>query len=441
MFTENNNNILPDLSLIEDLDKNYCLQVFNPLPVAFVKGKGSYLYDTEGKKYLDLIGGIAVNSLGHGHPKLVSAIKKQAANLIHCCNYYYIPDRSALAYTLCKKSFADKAFFCNSGAEANEAAIKLARGYFHYKNEDKYEIITAKMSFHGRTLATIAATGQPKFSEPFLPSVPGFKYVEFNNFDALREAYTPKTAAVMLELIQGESGVHPANIEYIKLVRKFCSEKGILLIIDEVQTGIGRTGTLFCYEQYGITPDIVTLAKGLAGGVPIGAMLCTDEAATGFKVGDHGTTFGGNPLACSAALAVLETIKDDDLLVNVNEISEFINSKLYALQSKYPCIKDVRGKGLLIGIEFDETISASQMKLELLTKGFLVSSIGTSVIRIAPPLILKKSEAASFIKALDQILKNTVPSSSPIKNLFKGKQETTSFVPETAKTETTGEEV
>jgi len=424
MFIENNNTIIPDLSLIQDLDKNYCLQVFNPLPVAFTKGKGCYLYDTEGKKYLDMIGGIAVNSLGHGHPKLVSAIKNQASNLIHCSNYYYIPERSALAYTLCKKSFADKAFFCNSGAEANEAAIKLARGYFHYKNEDRYEIITAKMSFHGRTLATVAATGQPKFSEPFAPVMPGFKYVEFNNYDAILEAYTPKTAAIMLELIQGESGVHPANIEYVKMVRKFCNEKGILLIIDEVQTGIGRTGTLFCYEQYGILPDIMTLAKGLAGGIPIGAMLCTDEAATGFKVGDHGSTFGGNPLACAAALAVLETIKDDDLLVNVNENSELIMSKLYALQKKYPCIKDVRGKGLLLGIEFDETISASQMRIELFTKGFLVSSIGTSTIRIAPPLVLKKQQALSFVKALDQILKNTIPAKRSIRDLLGTNKDT-----------------
>jgi len=420
MSIENN------LSLIQDFDKNYCLQVFNPLPVAFVKGKGCYLYDTQGTKYIDMIGGIAVNSLGHNNAKLVGAIKKQASELIHCCNYYYIPGRSELAYKLCKNSFADKAFFCNSGAEANEAAIKIARGYFHYKGEDKYEIVTAKMSFHGRTLGTIAATGQPKFSEPFAPVMPGFKYVPFNDYDALKEACSSKTAAVMLELIQGESGVHPANIEYAKLVANFCHDNGILLIIDEVQTGIGRTGMMFCYERYGITPDIVTLAKGLAGGVPIGAMLCTDEVATGFHVGDHGSTFGGNPLACAAANAVLDSIREDNILVNVNDMNAYLLEKLGKLKSKYDCITDIRGMGLLIGIEFDERISASQMMIEMFRNGVLVSSIGTSTIRIAPPLIIGKKEIDAFCKVIDTILKNTVPAKKGILSAIKDKLPSTS---------------
>ncbi|MCR5616153.1 MAG: aspartate aminotransferase family protein [Saccharofermentans sp.] len=415
-----------DLSLIQDFDKNYYLQVFNPLPVAFVKGKGCYLTDTQGTKYIDMIGGIAVNSLGHAHPKLVGAIKKQAGELIHCCNYYYIPGRSELAYKLCKNSFADKAFFCNSGAEANEAAIKLARGYFHYKGENKYEIVTAKMSFHGRTLGTIAATGQPKFSAPFAPVMPGFTYVPFNDFEALKAACGTKTAAVMLELIQGESGVHPANIEYAKLVANFCRDNGILLIIDEVQTGIGRTGMMFCYERYGITPDIVTLAKGLAGGVPIGAMLCSDEAATGFHVGDHGSTFGGNPLACAAANAVLDTIREDNILVNVNDMNVYLLDKLGKLKAKYDCITDIRGMGLLIGIEFDERISASQMMIELFQNGILVSSIGTSTIRIAPPLIIGKKEIDTFCKTLDKILQNTLPVKKGILSAIKDKLPSTS---------------
>ena len=393
-----------DLHLADTFDKQYCINVFNPLKVAFTKGRGIYLYDTEGKRYMDMIGGIAVNSLGHGHRKLTNAIAKQAKELIHCCNYYVIPQRSELAYKLCRISFADKCFFGNSGAEANEAAIKIARGYFYHKGIEKYEIITAKMSFHGRTLATVAATGQEKFSKPFAPVMPGFKYAEFNNIDAIKEAYTSKTCAVMLELIQGESGVHPADKEYVREVRKFCSEKGILLIIDEVQTGIGRTGMMFCHERYGITPDIITLAKGLAGGVPIGAMLCTDEVASGFQPGDHGTTFGGNPLACTAANTVIDTIEEDNLLDNVNSVSTFLFDKLNALKDKYPVIKDVRGMGLLIGIEFDEKISASMLKERLLKEGVLVSSIGASTIRIAPPLIMSKLHAIEFLRIMKKIL-------------------------------------
>ena len=409
-----------DLQLIIDYDKNYCLQVFAPLPVAFVKGRGSYLYDTDGNKYLDMIGGIAVNALGHGNPKLSSAISRQAKDLIHCCNYYYIPQRSELAYRLCRASFADKAFFCNSGAEANEAAIKLARGYFSHQDQDRYEIITAEMSFHGRTFGSMTATGQEKFSKPFAPVVPGFKYVPYNDIDAIKSAVGPKTAAIMLELIQGESGVHPADVEYIKAVRNLCTEKGILLIFDEVQTGIGRTGKMFCYQNYGVTPDIMTLAKGLGGGVPIGAMLCTDEAAKGFQVGDHGSTFGGNPLACAAGIAVMEYFGEANLLDNVNLVSGVLFERLNKLKTKYSCLKNVRGQGLLIGIEFDDSVIASGLKEELFRAGFLVSSIGRSVIRIAPPLILTKSQAISFVKALDSLLSTRMGvKQNPIISAFK----------------------
>ncbi len=395
-----------DLALIKDYDKEYCLQVFAPLPVAFVKGKGCYLYDTEGTKYLDMIGGIAVNCLGYGHPKLTSAICSQAKSLIHACNYYYIPQKSELAYRLCRASFADKVFFCNSGAEANEAAIKLARSYFYYKDINKYEIITADMSFHGRTMGTVAATGQSKFSRPFEPNLPGFVHVPYNDIDAMIEAVTNKTAAIMLELIQGESGVHPADLEYVQQVKKLCVEKGILLIFDEVQTGIGRTGKMFCYQNYGVAPDIMTLAKGLGGGVPIGAMLTTNAVATGMKPGDHGSTFGGNPLACAAGNAVMETIEDDNIIDNVREVSDDLFEKLNKLRAKYNCIRSVRGKGLLIGIEFDDTITAPGMREQLFRMGFLVSSIGSSTIRLAPPLIITKAQTAQFVKALDKILKD-----------------------------------
>lgn len=395
-----------DLALTIKYDKDYCLQVFAPMNVAFTKGKGVYLYDTEGRKYMDMVGGIAVNSLGHGNRELVRAVQTQAANLIHCCNYYYIPGRSELAYKLCRLSFADKVFFSNSGAEANEAAIKLARGYFYHKGQNRFEIITANMSFHGRTMGTIAATGQEKFSKPFGPNVPGFKYVDYNDIEQLKAAVNDSTAAVMLELIQGESGVHPADREYIKNVRKLCDEKGILLIIDEVQTGVGRTGRMFAYENYGVSPDIMTLAKGLGGGVPIGATLCTNEVATGMKVGDHGSTFGGNPLAMAAGNCVLDQIMDKDLLNNVGQVSGVIFDQLQALKDKYPVITSVRGMGLLIGIEFDGTVSSSGMKEALFSKGFLVSAIGKSTIRIAPPLIISQSEAKKFCKALADILKS-----------------------------------
>lgn len=402
--------IANDLELTKLYESKYCLNVFGPAPIAFTKGKGVWLWDTEGRKYMDMIGGIAVNSLGHNNKALTKAISDQASKVIHCCNYYMIPQRAELAFKLCQHSFADKVFFCNSGAEANEAAIKIARGYFYYKGQpEKNEIITANMSFHGRTMATIAATGQEKFRTPFAPNVPGFKYVDYNDFPALEALVDDKTCAVMLELVQGESGVHPADITYIKQVKKLCVERGILLIVDEVQTGVGRTGRLFCYENYDIVPDIMTLAKGLAGGVPIGAMLCTDEVATGMKPGDHGSTFGGNPLACAAGNVVIDqlTSPDSGLLANVNSVSGFLFDKLNDLKSKSDKIIDVRGKGLLIGIEFDDSIQASGMKTRLMQEGFLVSAIGSSTIRIAPPLIITQREAAMFVTALAKILKGS----------------------------------
>ena len=397
-----------DLELTKLYDSKYVLNVFNPAPIAFTRGKGVWLYGTDGRKYMDMIGGIAVNSLGHGDKELTTAIANQAKKLIHCCNYYMIPQRSELAFKLCNKSFADKVFFCNSGAEANEAAIKIARGYFYYKEHpEKNEIITAKMSFHGRTMATIAATGQEKFRTPFEPVVPGFKYVEYNSIEAIENAVDEKTCAVMLELIQGESGVHPADIEYIRKLKELCLNRGILLIFDEVQTGIGRTGRLFCYEHYKVVPDIMTLAKGLAGGVPIGAMLCTNEVASGMRPGDHGSTFGGNPLACTAGNVVMDKLNSPNsgIIANVNAVSSYLFEQLNALKSKYPQIKDVRGKGLLIGIEFDGSIQAAGMKTLLMQNGFLVSAIGTSTIRIAPPLIITQREAAMFVTALNKILK------------------------------------
>ena len=352
---------------------------------------------------MDMIGGIAVNTLGHANSKLTRAISSQAKKVIHCCNYYYNEPQTMLAKKLTDMSFAEKAFFANSGAEANEGAIKLARGYWSRLGTPKPKIITAKMSFHGRTMATIAATGQEKFQTPFNPMVPGFEYVPYNDIEAIKRVADVETGAIMLELIQGESGVHPADFDYVQEVRKFCTANKILLIIDEVQTGVGRTGTFFAYEQYGIQPDIVTLAKGLAGGVPIGAVLANKAASTGFGPGDHGSTFGGNPLACAAALAVIEEIESKNLLGNSMNMGALLQKKLQNVAKKTKKISEVRGKGLLIGIELDSGSSA-EVKMKLFEKGFLVSSIGSNVIRIAPPLIINRIHVYKFISALQDVL-------------------------------------
>ncbi len=392
------------LEQIIQADEAFYMPVFGKrVPLVVDHGKGVYLYGTNGKKYMDMIGGIAVNTLGHDNGRLVRAISSQARKVIHCCNYYYNEPQTMLAKKLVEMSFADKVFFANSGAEANEGAIKLARGFWYHKGTPKPKIITATMSFHGRTMATIAATGQEKFREPFGPVTPGFEYVPYNNLEALKNACDAQTGAIMLELIQGESGVHPADFDYVQAVRKFCTENKILLIIDEVQTGVGRTGTFFAYEQYGIQPDILTLAKGLAGGVPIGAVLANKMTGTGFAPGDHGSTFGGNPLACAAGLAVVNEIESKGLLSNVQSVSAYLQKKLNNVAKKTGKIAEVRGKGLLLGIELDSG-SAADTKMNLFEKGFLVSSIGSNVIRIAPPLILSKFQAIKFISALQDVL-------------------------------------
>lgn len=392
------------LTQIMALDEACFLPVFGKrVPLVVDHGKGMYLYGTDGKKYMDMIGGIAVNTLGHANSKLTRAISSQAKKVIHCCNYYYNEPQTMLAKKLTDMSFAEKAFFANSGAEANEGAIKLARGYWSKQGTPKPKIITAKMSFHGRTMATIAATGQEKFQTPFNPMVPGFEYVPYNDIEAIKAAADSETGAIMLELIQGESGVHPADFDYVQAVRKFCTANRILLIIDEVQTGVGRTGTFFAYEQYGIQPDIVTLAKGLAGGVPIGAVLANKAASTGFAPGDHGSTFGGNPLACAAALAVIEEIESKNLLGNSMNMGALLQKKLQNVAKKTKKISEVRGKGLLIGIELDSGSSA-EVKMKLFEKGFLVSSIGSNVIRIAPPLIINRIHVYKFISALQDVL-------------------------------------
>ncbi len=393
------------LNEIMEMDSRYYMNTFGPrTPVCFEYGKGMKLYDTEGKEYYDFLGGIAVNVLGHGHPALVEAICSQASKLIHTSCLYYIEPQAKLAKLLVENSCCSRVFFANSGAEANEGAIKLAKIYFKKKNmPGKYGIITIKNSFHGRTLATVAATGQEKYQKPYEPLIPGFKHVPLNDIEALKAAVTQEICAIMLEPVQGESGVHPADIEYMKAVRQLCNEKGLLLIFDEVQTGIGRTGKLFGYEHYGIEPDIFTLAKALGGGVPIGAICAKEFVAKAFEPGDHGSTFGGNPLACSAGLAVFETINKENLISNARQVGDYLKKLLIKLSEKHGIITDIRGLGLMIGIEVSGN-KAVEIKNRLFEKGFVAGNVGGSVIRLLPPLIIKNEDADAFAAALDEVL-------------------------------------
>jgi acetylornithine/N-succinyldiaminopimelate aminotransferase len=386
---------------IEKSDK-YIMRTYGRYPIVPVRGEGCRLWDADGKEYLDFLGGVAVNNLGHCHPKVVAALQKQAAELIHCSNYYQIPQQIELAELLCKHSFADKAFFCNSGAEANEAAIKLARKYSRDTyGPERYEIITAADSFHGRTMATVSATGQEKVQRFFDPLLHGFKHVPFDDVDALEGAVTATTCAVMLEPIQGEGGVNVPSPGYFQEVRKICDKHDLILIFDEVQVGMGRTGKLFAYEHFDIVPDIMTLAKALAGGAPIGTMLATDRYAAAFVPGTHGSTFGGNPLVCAAAIATVRTILEDGVLNRCEEIGEYLEGELEALQHKYHFVREVRGIGLMIGMALD--ILAGDIVRKGHERGVLLNVTHDTVLRFVPPLTVTKQEIDQMIKILDSI--------------------------------------
>lgn len=386
-------------------DKKYYMNTFGDrTSICFTHGKGIKLWDTEGKEYKDFYAGIAVSSLGHGHPALVSAIKDQAEKLIHCSNIYYIEAQAKLAKLIVENSCADRIFFGNSGAEANEGAIKLARLYFKKKGQDnKNEIITLVNSFHGRTMATLSATGQEKFQKPFTPLLPGFKHVSINDIQALKDAISENTCAIMLELIQGESGVNPVSKEYLKEVVSICKEQGILLVFDEIQTGIGRTGTLYAYENFNVEPDIFTLAKALGGGVPIGAVCAKQFVADAFQPADHGSTFGGNPLACAAGVAVMETMLNDKLCDNARIVGNYLKDCLINLMKKHSIITEIRGQGLMIGIQLSSPIAKS-LRERLQDKGYLVGNVGENIIRLLPPLILNKKNVDGFISTFDNVL-------------------------------------
>jgi len=380
----------------------YLMGTYARQPISIVRGRGTKVYDLEGREYVDFVGGIAVNLLGHGHPDLVLAVQKQAAQLIHTSNLYYTEPQVRLAQMLVDHSFADQVFFCNSGAEANEAAIKLARRYSHDKyGAGRFEIITMKQSFHGRTMATLTATGQEKVQKGYEPLVPGFSYVTFNHLAELQHALTDKTAAVMLEPIQGEGGVHVVSREYLKAVRELCTQRDILLIFDEVQTGMGRTGTLFAYEQLNVQPDIMTLAKGLGGGVPIGACLATAPVAKAFGPGSHASTFGGNPLACAAALAVFRVLLDGRVLDQARRMGEYLSKGLSECKDRHHLVRDVRGLGLLQGMEVE--MDAKTVVADCLKRGFLVNAVGEHVLRFIPPLIITQPEVDRLLEVLSHI--------------------------------------
>jgi len=389
-------------SLSQELTQKYMMNFINRVPVTFVRGEGMYLWDDRGKQYLDFVGGWAVDSLGHCHPVLTRAICEQAATLIQVSNAYYTLPQARLAELLVNNSCLNKAFFANSGAEANEGAVKLARRWGALKRNGAYEVITAFNSFHGRTLAMIAATGQEKFQKPYQPLPSGFVNVEFNNIEAIKRATSEKTCAVMLEPVQGEGGVNLPSNDYLMQVRARCDESGILLILDEVQTGIGRLGKLFGYEVFGIKPDIITLAKGLASGVAIGAILANEKASV-FMPGDHGSTFGGNPLACAAACAVTGYIIEKNLPENARVTGDYLKSRLLELKRQHNFIKDVRGCGLLIAMEFDRDM-AEKVMYACLEKGLLVNLLKPSLLRFIPPLIISRHDVDEGIGILTDVL-------------------------------------
>lgn len=393
-----------DQEIFQKDAKDY-LPVFNRYKIVLDHGEGAYLWDNNGKKYLDFLGGIAVNVLGYDYKPLVEAISQQAAKLIHVSNLYYTQPQADAAAKLVELSGLDKAFFGNSGAEANEGAIKLARKYAHQISPDKSQIITAWDSFHGRTIATLTATGQPKYHEGFGPLPEGFDYVHYNDIEELEKMMSDKTAAVMLETIQGEGGVYTPENDYLKKVRALCDKYDALLIFDEIQAGIGRSGKFFAYEKYGVQPDIVTLAKGLAGGVPIGAFITTDKVANAMHPGDHGTTFGGNPLACAAANVVLNTVPKPEFLAHVEEVGSYFKHELENLQKKHPAlITDVRGTGLILGAELSSSEHGRDIVNDCLAEGAIINCTAGKVLRFIPPLIITKQQVDTVILTLDDVL-------------------------------------
>lgn len=388
---------------IKEIYDHYVIPNYTRNPILLVKGSGVDVWDAEGKRYLDLFSGWAVSLLGHCHPNVVAAIQNQAAKLQHAPNIYYTEPQGLLAKHISEKSFGGQCFFCNSGAEANEAAIKLAR--IHNSNAGKYKIITFSNSFHGRTIATVTATAQPKYHKGFAPLIEGFSYVPFNDLEALKKSIDDKTCAVMLETIQGEGGINIATKDFLQGIRKLCDEKGLLLILDEVQCGMGRTGKYFAYQHYDIEPDIMTLAKALGGGIAIGAMTAKKEVAKSLIPGSHASTFGGNPLACAAGVAVFETIEKENLLDHVRKIGSYSLDQLKSLQRTHKAIHEVRGMGLMIGIEL--AVNGTDVIKNCIQAGLFLNCTHDKVIRFMPPLNVKKESIDEGLSILKTVLSKT----------------------------------
>ena len=388
----------------KELEQKLYMRVVNRVPVTLVRGAGLKAWDIEGKEYLDFVGGWAVNSLGHCHPVIIDALEKQSRKIIQTSNQFYSIPQLELAELLIANCCLDRVFFCNSGAEANEGAIKLARRYGKLKLNGAFEIITTQGSFHGRTLAMVAATGQNTYQQPYIPLPNGFINVDYNDMEEIKKATTDNTCAVMLEPVQGEGGVNVPSKGYLKEIKKWCENNNLLLILDEIQTGVGRMGTLFCYEQYDVEPDIMTLAKGLGGGVPIGAILAKEHVSV-FTPGDHGSTFGGNPLICAVSLATLKFIIDNNVSGNVKRMGQYFRKGLEQLKSTYGFITEVRGEGLLLAIAFSDNIAAEMLQL-CLEKGMLVNAVKPNMLRFMPPLIVTEKEIDTALTILNEVFKS-----------------------------------
>ena len=392
---------------------SHVMNTYGRLPVAFERGEGVWLWDTQGKRYLDALAGVAVNAVGHSHPKLVAALRDQVGKLIHTSNIYQITAQEKLADRIAAASGMDSVFFCNSGAEANEAAIKLARYYGHKKGIENPAVVVLEKSFHGRTMATLSATGSRKVQAGFEPLVTGFVRVPFNDLDAVQRVATSNrnVVAVLAELVQGEGGVSVCSDGYLKGLREICDANGWLLMLDEVQTGMGRTGKMFAFQHYGVMPDVVTLAKGLGGGVPVGACVARGEAATLFKPGSHGSTFGGNLLACTAALTTIDIIESEDLCKNAAEIGSHIQTSLRRALAETPGVREVRGKGMMIGIELDRP--CGDLVKTALEAGLLINVTAENVVRLVPPLVMSRAEADQLFEQLAPMIRSFLMKAAP----------------------------